>query len=165
MLMRKRAWDMAREDYARVEGDASLVEVMRKLSECVKSGNGCLCVLVFEGTELLGAVSIWDTIRFMNSTIRQIGLSREEREWDFENLFHAVCALGAAAHVTDVMDTGYTILAPDMPIPEIMAKLVKNGRSYAVVMEGTRTLGVIMIQDIFVELTDEARSREGAPKE
>ena len=137
----------------RVDKDASLLEVMRELLDCVKSGNGCLCALVFDGANLLGAVSIWDTIRFMNTTLQQAGLARESGEVDFESLFRAACKLGAATRVTHIMDVDYTELAPDLPIPLIMAKFVKKGRSYAIVREGTRTLGVIMVQDIFAELT------------
>jgi len=157
MLMRKRAWDIVREDYVRVEREASLLEVMRKLLECVQSGNGCWCALVFEGTRLLGAVSIWDTIRFMNATLQQAGLTRESGSLDFENLFRAACKLGAGTRVMEIMDEDYTELAPDLTIPQIMAKFVKKGRSYAVVKEGARTLGVIMVQDIFAELTEEVR--------
>lgn len=157
MLMRKRAWDIVREDYVRVEKNDSLVDVMQKLLECVKSGNGCLCALVFDGSHLLGAVSIWDTIRFMTVILKNAGLTKEASERDFESLFSIACKLGAATRVTDVMDAEYTVLAPDMSIPSIMSKFVKKGRSYAVVMEGHKALGVIMIQDIFVELTEEVQ--------
>ncbi len=155
MLMRKRAWDIVREDYVRVERDDSLVDVMRKLLQCVKSGNGCLCALVFEGSAMLGAVSIWDTVRFMNNCLKQAGLNKESAERDFEEMFAIACKLGAATRVTDIMDKEYTVLAPDMPMPAIISHFVKKGRSYAVVREGNRTLGVIMIQDIFTELGEE----------
>jgi CBS domain-containing protein len=150
---------MVREDYVRVRNDDSLVEVMRKLLECVRSGNGCLCALVFDGCNLLGAVSIWDTIRFMQAILKQSGLEKEEGEGGFEELFHLACKLGAATRVTEIMDSEYTVLAPDMSIPAVMDKFVKKGRSYAVVREGARTLGVIMIQDVFAELAEAVRSR------
>lgn len=157
MLMRKRTWDIVREDYVRVQMDDSLVEVMRKLLDCVKSGNGCLCALVFEGANLLGAVSIWDTVRFMTASLKQAGLTKESSEGDFENMFHIACKLGVATRVADIMDGEYTVLAPDLPLPVAMARFVKKGRSYAVVKEGTRTLGVVMIQDIFEALAEEVQ--------
>ncbi|MCL1889856.1 MAG: CBS domain-containing protein [Desulfovibrionaceae bacterium] len=159
MLMRKRAWDIVREDYVRVERESSLVEVMRRLMDCLKSGDGCLCALVFEGANLLGAVSIWEAIRFMHATLRQAGLTREADEIDFEDLFRGACQVGADTKVTEIMDTAYTELSPDLPIPLIMEKFIKKGRDCAVVKEGTKVLGVIMIQDIFVELTESVRIR------
>ncbi|MCL1916030.1 MAG: CBS domain-containing protein [Desulfovibrionaceae bacterium] len=159
MLMRKRAWDIVREDYVRVKRESSLVEVMRLLLDCLKSGDGCLCALVFEGAHLLGAISVWDAVRFMHATLRQAGLTREADEVDFEDLFRVACRVGADTKVTEIMDTAYTELSPDLPIPLIMEKFVKKGRDCAVVKEGARVLGVILIQDIFVELTEAVRIR------
>lgn len=157
MLMRKRAWDIAREDFARVTSEDSLVDVMEKLLDCVKSGNGCLCALVFEGARLLGAVSIWDTVRFMTASLKEAGLTRESSEGDFESMFHMACKLGVSTRVTDIMDAEYTEIAPDTPLAGVMSAFVKKGRSYAVVSEGSQTLGVIMIQDIFVALAEEVQ--------
>ena len=157
MLMRKRAWDIVREDYVRVESEDSLTLAMQKLLHCVKSGNGCLCALVFEGSGLLGAVSIWDTVRFMNASLKQSGLKKDMNEGDFEEMFHIACKLGAATRVTDIMDKDFTALAPDMPLVDVMANFVKKGRSYAIVKEGTQTLGVIMIQDVFAALAEEIK--------
>lgn len=157
MLMRKRAWDIVREDYVRVESDDSLTQVMEKLLACVKSGNGCLCALVFEGSKLLGAVSIWDTVRFMTASLKQAGLTKEVSEDDFEEMFHIACKLGLATRVTDIMDRDFTVLAPDLALLNVMTGFVKKGRSYAVVKEGSQTLGVIMIQDVFAALAEEVQ--------
>lgn len=157
MLMRKRAWDIVREDYVRVESDGSLAEVMERLLECVKSRNGCLCVLVFEGQTLLGAVSIWDTVRFMTACLKQAGLAKDTGDGAFEELFHAACKLGVSARVVDIMDRDFAVLAPDTPLVGVMAGFVKKGRSYAVVKEGSQTLGVIMIQDVFEALAEEVQ--------
>lgn len=159
MLMRQRAWDIVREDYVRVESDESLVEVMQKLLDCIKSGNGCLCALVFEGANLLGAVSIWDTVRYMTASLKEAGLSKDSVEGDFEEMFHIACKLGVSTRVTDVMDKDFTEISPDMPLVNVMSRFVKKGRSYAVVKEGTQTLGAIMIQDIFVALAEEVQLR------
>lgn len=155
MLMRKRAWDIVREDYLRVESDESLVDVMQKLLDCLKSGNGCLCALVFEGTNLLGAVSIWVAVSFMNTSLKESGLKKEMSEGDFEEMFHIACKLGVSTRVTEIMDKDFTLLEPDMPLMELMNKLIKRGRGYAVVKEGSQTLGVVMLNDVFMALAEE----------
>ena len=68
MLLRTRAWDIVREDYPVLRESSSLADAMRELNRV--SDSGCLCALVMdENGRLKGAVSMWDTVRFMEDNL------------------------------------------------------------------------------------------------
>ena len=158
MLLRRRAWDILREDYPIVKIDDPLAEAIRKLNAC--ANEGCLCALVEDRNgRIKGAVSIWDTMRFMEDTLlRGDGLKCLD-ENRYEQMFTNACKVSGSIAVKDVMDKDMTIVRPDEPLLLVLEDFVKKGRSYATVMEGGKVIGVIMINDIYKEISDQILAR------
>jgi len=152
MLLRTRAWDIVREDYPVLKEDSSLADAMRELNRV--SDSGCLCALVLDDNgRLKGAVSMWDTVRFMEDNLLH-GISlRGFDENRFDQMYTNACKVAGSTSVKDVMDSSMTVVAPDDPLLSVLEGFVKKGRSYAVVKEGPRVLGVIMIADLFKEIS------------
>lgn len=151
MLLRTRAWDIVREDYPVLRESSSLADAMRELNRV--SDSGCLCALVMdENGRLKGAVSMWDTVRFMEDNLLRGNALRGLDENRFEQMYTNACKVAGSTCVKDIMDTAMTVVAPDEPLLIVLEDFVKKGRSYAVVKEGPRVLGVIMIADIFKEI-------------
>lgn len=158
MLLRKRAWDIAREDFPVLKEADTLAEAMRILRKAVN--DGCLCALVFDGNKRFkGAVSVWDTMRFMEDTLMHGDALRGIDENRFEQMFRNACKVAGSTTVKDVMDKDVTVVKPDEPLVLVLEDLVKKGRSYAVIKEGPRVIGVTMINDIYKEISDEIISR------
>ncbi len=147
MLLRKRAWDIVREEFPKLREDDSLAEAMRKLSSCVGPGGGggagCLCALVYDERDMLrGALSVWDTVRFMEDSLLRSGSLRGIEEDGFDRIYRNACKVAGSTKVRDVMDRDMTQVG-----------------SYAVVTEAGKVLGVIMINDVFREISGEIISR------
>jgi CBS domain-containing protein len=53
------------------------------------------------------------------------------------------------------MDRHVTVLRPDEPLPLVLEQIVQRGRSYAVVKEGPKVIGVVMITDLYREISGE----------
>lgn len=156
MLLRLRAWDIVREDYPRLRETDSLAEAMRKLNACVGSGSGCLCALVMDDEgHLKGALSIWDTMRFMEDNLLHSGSLRGIREEGFDRIFRNACKVAGSTTVGELMDRDMTVVAPDDPLVLVLEAVVKKGRSYAVVKEAGKVIGTIMISDVFREISGE----------
>lgn len=158
MLLRTRAWDIVREEFPVLKEGSSLADAMRELNRV--SDSGCLCALVMdENGRLKGAVSMWDTVRFMEDNLLRGNALRGLDENRFEQMYANACKVSGSTSVKDVMDTNMTVVAPDEPLLIVLEDFVKKGRSYAVVKEGARVLGVIMIADIFKEISGQIISR------
>ncbi|UZP67284.1 CBS domain-containing protein [Desulfovibrio mangrovi] len=152
MLLRTRAWDIVREEYPVMKEANSLADAMRELNAV--SDSGCLCALVMDDNgRLKGAVSMWDTVRFMEDNLLRGDALRGLDENRFEQMYTNACKVAGSTSVKDVMDKNPTVVAPDEPLLVVLEDFVKKGRSYAVVKEGPRVLGVIMIADIFKEIS------------
>lgn len=164
MLLRKRAWDIVREEFPTLREDDSLAEAMRMLTACVGSeggiGAGCLCALVYDERDMLrGALSVWDTVRFMEDSLLRSGSLRGIEDDGFDRIYRNACKVAGSTKVRDVMDRDMTRVAPDDPLLVVLESFVKKGRSYAVVTEAGKVLGVIMINDVFREISGEIISR------
>ena len=160
MLLRKRAWDIVREEFPVLREGDSLAEVMRVLNDCAVTATGCLCAVVKDDRDQFkGAVSLWDTMRFMEDNLLRSGTLRGIEEDGFERIFHNACKVDGSTSVRDIMDRDTTIVSPDDPLLVVLEIFVKKGRSYAVVVEAGKVLGVIMIADVFREISAELLCR------
>lgn len=159
MLLRKRAWDIAREEYPVVRADDSLAEAMRCLREFQTRDAGCICALVLDkGDNFVGAISIWDTMRFMERHLLRGSALDGFDESGFDRVFHNACKVAGSTAVSKIMDRHVTTLRPDEPLPMVLEQVVQRGRSYAVVKEGPKVLGVVMITDLYQEISGEITS-------
>ncbi|ABB39400.1 CBS domain containing protein [Oleidesulfovibrio alaskensis G20] len=156
MLLRKRAWDIAREEFPVVRTTDSLAEAMRRLREFQARDSACICALVNdEGGSFAGAISVWDTMRFMERHLLRGSALNGFDESGFDRVFHNACKVAGSTPVSKIMDRHVTVLRPDEPLPLVLEQIVQRGRSYAVVKEGPKVIGVVMITDLYREISGE----------
>ncbi|NJB67423.1 putative transcriptional regulator [Desulfobaculum xiamenense] len=156
MLMRKRAWDILRDDFTRVEEGASLFEVMRLMREAVKKDSDNHVALVFaKDGSFLGVITMWDILKSLEGCVfRQDDLARfDEADWDqaFGRACRSCCDLNIDAIVQKKDDMPE--VQPNDPMIIVLEAFMDHRRGWAVVREGGKVLGVIFKGDVFREIS------------
>ena len=154
MLLRKRAWDIMREEYASVREDASLSEAIRALSESRKKQPDNAFVLVFaKNDHFLGILSMWNLIQGMGPCLLK-GSALEGSDVDWDKAFGLACRNCAQVRIADCLQTDVPILKPNDPLARMLEVFLDYRRGRAVVEEGGRIIGVVTLADLFTEIGD-----------
>lgn len=152
MLLRKRAWDIMREDYASVREDASLSEAIRALSESRKEQPDNAFVLVFtKNDHFLGILSMWNLIQGMGPCLLK-GSVQDGSDVDWDKAFGLACRSCAQVRISDCLQTDVPILKPNDPLARVLEVFLDYRRGRAVVEEGGRIIGVVTLADLFKEI-------------
>ena len=158
MLFRKRAWDMMREDFAWVEESASLAEVVRALraSQQTNPENNVVLVLGKSGGEtrkLKGAVSVWKVLEAVDESVLRDPELKVVEDSDFDKTFARACAVCTHTSLAGHMDADVPMLKPSDPLPVVLELFLRKRRGWAVVEENGRVLGVVLVADVYRELS------------
>jgi CBS domain-containing protein len=154
MLLRKRAWDIMREEYASVREDASLSEAIRALSESRKKQPDNAFVLVFaKNDHFLGILSMWNLIQGMGPCLLK-GSALEGSDVDWDKAFGLACRNCAQVRIADCLQTDVPLLKPNDPLARVLEVFLDYRRGRAVVEEGGRIIGVVTLADLFTEIGD-----------
>jgi CBS domain-containing protein len=154
MLLRKRAWDIMREEYASVREDASLSEAIRALSESRKKQPDNAFVLVFaKNDHFLGILSMWNLIQGMGPCLLK-GSALEGSDVDWDKAFGLACRNCAQVRIADCLQTDVPLLKPNDPLARVLEVFLDYRRGRAVVEEGGRIIGVVTLADLFSEIGD-----------
>ena len=154
MLLRKRAWDMMREEFTTIEESASLAEGIRVLRDSMKEtpDNSVVVVLKKNGA-LRGVISIWTMLKAVeDQVLRDEDLSlTEETDWDraFKRAGTSCCAASLDEHIEEDV----AILKPTDPMLVVLEIFRKKKQSWALVQEGGKIIGVVQLSDLYRELT------------
>ncbi|WP_027723205.1 CBS domain-containing protein [Maridesulfovibrio zosterae] len=154
MLLRKRAWDMMREEFATIDESASLAEGIRMLRDSMKNApDNSIVVVKKKNGSLRGVASIWTMLKAVeDQVLKDDDLSlTEETDWDraFKRAGTACCA----ASLEDHIEEDVAILKPTDPMLVVLEILRKRNRSWALVSEGGKIIGVVLLSDVYRELT------------
>lgn len=153
MLLRKRVWDIMREEFACVKEDASLAEAIAALRDIRAKQSDAACILVFAGGgQLLGVLSIWSLLQGIGPCLLK-GASLSGSDVDWDNAFSQACRSCAQVRITDCLRQDVPVLKPTDPVARILEVFMDYHRDLAVVEEGGRIIGVVTIADVFHELT------------
>lgn len=154
MLFRKRAWDLMREDFATVDETASLAEAVRSLRESQKKAPENNVVLVMgKGGALKGAVSIWNVLQATDECVLRDPELKLVRESDFDKTFARACAVCTHTGIASHMETEVPSLKPSDPLPVVLELFLRKRRGWAVVEENGKVLGVILVADLYREMS------------
>lgn len=155
MILRKRAWDVMREDFASVAETAKLGDVMKTMRERLKGQpEAHLIVVVTDTGKFAGVVTAWDVLRTAEDCVLKEDLRHlEEADWD--RAFGRACALCCGVEVRKVMRKDAPMVKPSDPLLLVLNALVESKRNWVIVEEGDKPLGVILIGDLFREITRE----------
>jgi CBS domain-containing protein len=158
MLFRKRAWDLMREDFATVDESASLAEAVRALRESQKKTpeNNVVLVLGQNGGKpgaLKGAVSVWNILAALDESVLRDPELRVVEESDFDRAFARASAVCTHTPLSGHMEPDVPMLKPNDPLPVVLELFLRRKRGWAVVEENGKVLGVILVADLYRELS------------
>lgn len=154
MLLRKRAWDMMREEFATINEFASLAEGIRALRDSMKTApDNSIIVVKKKNGSLRGVASIWTMLKAVeDQVLKDEDLSlTEETDWD--NAFKRAGTACCSASLEDHIEEDVAILKPTDPMLVVLEIFRKKKRSWALVQEGGKIIGVVLLSDVYRELT------------
>ncbi|MFO7816475.1 MAG: CBS domain-containing protein [Thermodesulfobacteriota bacterium] len=152
MLLRMRAWDIMREEFPRVEEDASLSRIIKEMNKSRKEQPDNNCVLVFsKNDDFLGVVSMWNVLQSMGPCLlKSSGLSEKDVDWD--RAFAQACRLCSQVRLKDILQKDVPRVRPNDPLARIMEIFLDYRRGRAVVTEGGRVMGLVLLSDLYKEI-------------
>lgn len=158
MLFRKRAWDLMRDEFASVDESASLAEAVRALRESQKKSpeNNVVLVLGKNGSKegvLKGAVSVWNVLAALDEYVLRDPELKVAHEGDFDKAFARASAVCTHTALSGHMETDIPSLKPTDPLPVVLELMLRKRRGWAVVTENGKVLGVILVADLYRELS------------
>lgn len=155
MILRKRAWDVMREDFESVRDTAALGEVMQKLRGRLKEQpEAHFMVVTTETGKLAGVVTAWDVLRATEDCVLKEKVdAASEDDWDAA--FGRACTICCGIPVRNILHKETPTVKPGTPLLLVLNELVKSRRNWVVVEEGDKAIGVILIGDLFREITRE----------
>lgn len=157
MLFRKRAWDIMRDEFATVDEEASLAEAVRALRESQKKSPENNIVLVMGksgGKEVLkGAVSVWTVLAALDEKVLRDPELKVARESDFDKAFARASAVCTHTALAPHLEPDVPSLKPTDPLPVVLDLFMRRKRGWAVVQENGKVLGVILVADLYRELS------------
>ncbi len=156
MLQRKRAWDVMREDFPKADASVTLAEAGRILYEFMKKTPEMnVCIITGPRGQVVGAVSTWTMFRAVeHGIIKDSGLLRSaEQDWDRN--FQRACTVCTHVGLEGVMDTDFAVLKPSDSLFTVLQAFLDKNRSYAVVEEGGKVIGLVLALDLYREFARE----------
>ena len=154
MLLRKRVWDIMREDFAFVREDSSLADAITALRAIRVKQPDMSFVLVFSKSEkFLGILSMWNLIQGMGPCLLT-GSVLDGNEVDWDSAFASACRSCAQVRIVDCLQHDIPTLKPNDPLARVLEVFLDYRRGRAVVEEGGRIIGVVCLADLFKEIGD-----------
>ncbi len=154
MILRKRAWDIMREDFAKVDDQATLADVMKIMRESLKDApEAHIVVVLSEMGNLKGVVSAFDVLKTAENIVIQDQSLKDIDATDWDAAFSRACGMCSGIEITKVMNRNVPTVKPNDPLLLVLKSLLEAKRNWVVVEEGERPIGVIIISDLYREIT------------
>ncbi len=154
MLMRKRAWDIMRDDFTRVDEKVGLVDMMGRLRDAVKLDADNHVALVFGKDEsLVGVVSMWEVMKRLEQCVFSEEALAQFEEQDWDKAFSRASRSCADKGIEGLLETNIPMVRPSDPLVVVIESFLEHRRGWAVVQDGGKVLGVIFKSDIFSEVS------------
>ncbi|MFW6323484.1 MAG: CBS domain-containing protein [Desulfovibrionales bacterium] len=151
MLQRKRAWDLLREKYVAISDDAGLPQVIKSINEGIKKDPLNNFALVFnKREEFKGVVSMWNVLQAMGPCLLKNVSLRGEVDWD--EAFHGALRTCSQVGIRDLVQKDVPVIPPTEPLARVMEIFLDYRRGRAVVAEGGRVMGVVLLFDLYREV-------------
>lgn len=152
MLYRKRAWDIMRSEFPMVNEDASIGDVVSAIENSISVYPDSNCALVRgKDGKFIGVVSMWNIIKAMGPELMK-NASRGNEEENFDKAFQLACQLGAQTGIRKIIQKDVPRLRPNDTLARIMEVFLDYRQGRAVVEEGGKIMGIVMLSDIYKEI-------------
>ncbi|WP_461208276.1 CBS domain-containing protein [Desulfocurvus sp. DL9XJH121] len=154
--MRKRAWDLMRDDFIKVGEDVGLVELIRTLHEAVaEDADNHVAVVYDKDGKALGVISMWSVMKKLEACVfsEEVLMAHEEGDWD--RAFARACRACADKGLEGLLEGDAIYVLPNDPLVIVVETLLKHRRNWVLVKEAEQVLGVIFKSDIFREVSSD----------
>jgi CBS domain-containing protein len=151
MLMRKRVWDIMRTDFVSVSEDSGLVQVIKTLSRGLEEHPENNFVLVFsEHQEFRGLVTMWNILQAMGPCLLKNVPLLGEIDWD--DAFHGALRTCSQVGIREILQRDVPKVKPTDPLVRVMEIFLDYRRGRAIVEDGGRVMGVVLLHDLYREM-------------
>lgn len=154
MLMRKRAWDIMRDDYTTVGEDTGLMEIIRALRLGVE-GDSDNHIAVVEDADgnYKGVITMWNVMRKLEECVFGDDSLLDLKDQDWDKAFALACRACSAKGIGDLLETKVPMVQPNDPLITVVEEFLQHQRGWSLVLDGERVIGVIFKSDIFKEVS------------
>jgi CBS domain containing-hemolysin-like protein len=147
-----------RDEFATVDEAASLAETaVRALRASQKKSpeNNVVLVMGKSGGKdvLKGVVSVWTVLAALDENVLRDPELKVAREGDFDKAFARASAVCPHTPLATPMEPDVPPLKPNDPMPVVLELFLRRRRGWAVVQENGKVLGVILVADLYRELS------------
>lgn len=154
MMLRKRAWDMMRDDFAVIRDDANLAVAVRTMRESMsESPENTALIVTNKAGKLVGVVSIWSILKALEKSVLKDENLKNVGETDWDQAFRNACLVCTQVRLDDYVERDVQVVRPSDPVLVVLEHFLRRKRHWAVVTEGSRIMGIITISDLYREMT------------
>lgn len=153
MLLRKRAWDMMREEFVQISDESTLAEAIGFMRDAMRETPETQIVVATDRKgRLKGAVSIWDVLKAVeNSVLKDENLKlTEETDWD--QAFARACRICTQSDLPGHFAEATPTVKPQDPLLVVLETFLSNKLNWVVVEENQKPIGIIYSSDLFRDL-------------
>lgn len=144
MLVRKRAFDVMREDFAVVGADEPLSRVVELLTAPGGPGE----VVVVDEGGYVGVLTERELLSRLGSAVLGPSLGTSLGSGDMEEVFGRACGAFLSGPAGEAADRGAPVVAPGQALFLVVDDMLRSGSDRVVVRQGEALLGVIGAADI-----------------
>lgn len=154
MLMRKRAWDIMRDDFTTVGEGTGLMEIIRALRQGIEldSDNHIAVVLDAQG-EYRGVLTMWKVMEKLEQCVFGDETLMNLKDQDWDKAFAVACRSCAARGIGDLLEAKVPVVLPNDPLITVVEEFLRHQRGWSLVKDGDIVLGVVFKSDIFREVS------------
>lgn len=156
MMLRKRVWDMMRDEFAAVQEDASLAEAIRALRKSMKDHpENYVVVVKNKAGKFVGLVSIRSILRAIKDVVLKEEELKDPDNTDWDQAFKAASLVCTQIRLEEYIERDVPILKPKDDALVVLDQFLKRHWHWAVVEESNKIIGVVFISDLYREMTRE----------
>lgn len=154
MMLRKRAWDMMRDEFPTVPDDASLAEAIRVMREAmVEAPDSQVVVVLNKGGKLAGTINLWKLFKAVKQSVLKDDNLKADGAVDWDQQFANACLICTQERLEKYLITDPPVLKPNDPILVVLDVFLKSRRDWALVVEADKVMGVVYVTDVYREMT------------
>lgn len=154
MLMRKRAWDIMRDDFTSVDESSGLLPLISALRDAVSNDSDNHIAVVFDDDgRFKGVITMWDVMKRLEKSVfsDEIVLRYDDADWD--KAFARACRACADKGIDGLLQEDVPVVQPTDPLVVVIEAFLDHRRGWALVQDADKVLGVIFKSDIFREVS------------
>jgi len=154
MMLRKRAWDMMRDEYPTVREDASLAEAIRVMREAmVDAPDSQVVVVKTKSGKLRGTINLWQLFKAVKQSVLKDENLTLDGEVDWDQQFANACLICTQLRLDEYIIPNPPLLKPNDPILVVLDVFLKSRRDWALVVEADKVMGVVYVTDVYRDMT------------